>query len=456
MFISAGMSRPKKRDTVLSRKQQYLNYGALTLASILRFKGYSVELLHGAHTEPKDFVDKLQIDGGLSSKYPLLLSIPSFYALSWSQKFTKEIKSRSPDTKIIVGGRWVVGSDVKWLREKLPLVDEIVPGMAEQEIEYLINNVDMSSLILPISNRVSSFNLNHHLVKNYNNFQPSVEASRGCGMGCSFCEERDIPLTPLKSPALLASHLQDVAKQYNDFSIRPYVQSSFFAPNTHWAEKLAAETSKYKNRILWRCETRVDTIKPNVVAALAQGGLKVIDLGLESASPEQLLKMYKTSKPDKYLKSASDLISACRDNGIWVKVNFLLYAGETAKTYEETIKWLDEHANSIKGISVGPVVVFGSPKTSRQFVGDIKQLGASLVDESSGDKGGIMQIHPSNEISAMDAETLSLEASRRYMNKIDYFDLKSFSYYPRDYTYSDFEADVELNGSCNLPFNVPA
>lgn len=453
LFVSAGLERPKKRDNILSRQQQYLNYGALTLATILDSKGYAVKLLHGGHLDPELFAKKLDHEGLLKSTYPLMLSMQSFYALSWTKVFTKAVKRLEPRAWITLGGRWVVGSDPSWLKDKLPFVDEVVEGLAEDKIVRLAERQNVDHI--PVSNLSAvPFSLKHSLVDNFKGFQPNVEASRGCGMGCNFCEERDIPLTPLKSPDMVVSQIQDVASQYDDPAVRPYVQSSFFAPNTSWSEKFAEAASRYSKKIIWRCETRVDSIKPRSISALAAGGLKVIDLGLESASPAQILNMHKSKSPEKYLRLASELLLACRDSGVWVKVNVLLYAGESEKTYNETIAWLDDHADCIKGVSVGPVVVFGSPKTAKEYVSSIVDSGGALVDAKQLNDSGVGHIHPSSCISSEEAEQLSLEASRRYMNQSDYFDLKSFSYYPRSYKYSDFLADIKQNGAGNLPFRV--
>lgn len=453
IFVSAGMLKPKKRDHQLARRQQFLNYGALSLASVLSSKGYAVRLVHGEHSDPKVFLEGLVRDFGLNADYPLLLSIPSFYALSWAQEFTQLVKGYNRKIRIVVGGRWVVGSDCEWLRERLPWVDEIVPGLAEDKIEGIVAGVKRIALFSWKVERSPLFNLDHRLVHGYKSYQPSVEASRGCGMGCAFCEERDIPLTPLKAPELLASHFQQIADQYEDSSIRPYVQSSFFAPNSKWADGLADAVSRAGVALSWRCESRVDSISPQAVASLAAAGLKVIDLGLESASEAQILRMKKTSRPDRYLRSASDLIMACRENGIWVKLNFLIYAGETHQTFDQTILWLDGHANAIKGISVGPAVVFGSPNSAAEYIHDIQAEGARLVDPESQFSTGIGHIHPSSEISARDAEALSLAASRRYMTASDYFDLKAFSYYPRDYSWKNFNDDVKLCDTGSLPFS---
>ena len=451
LFVSAGLDKPKKRDNLLSRQQQYLNYGALTLATILDTKGYAVKLCHGGHSAPELFAKKLHQDGLLNSAYPLMLSMQSFYALSWTKVFTQTIKVISPSTRIILGGRWVVGSDPNWLKGKLPFIDKIVEGLAEDKIVRLVESQNIEHI--PLSQGAAvPFSLKHSLVDNFREFQPNVEASRGCGMGCSFCEERDVPLTPIKAPALLASQLQEVASQYDDPSVRPYVQSSFFAPNSSWSEKFSEAVSGYKNKIYWRCETRVDSIKPSSISALASGGLKAIDLGLESASPSQILKMHKSKNPEKYLRLASELLRACRDNDVWVKVNVLLFAGESEKTFNETIAWLDEHADCIKGVSAGPVVIFGSPKTAKEYVSSILEAGGTLVNQKQLSDSGVGHIHPSSSISSDEAEKISLETSRRYMTQKDYFDLKSFSYYPRSYTYEAFLLDIKKNGIHNLPF----
>src|ERR1700704_5413505 len=52
---------------------------------------------------------------------------------------------------------------------------------------------------------------------------------------------------------------------------------------------------------------------------------KTATVMLETASPTQIGAMKKSSNPDRYLRMASDLVSACRANGVWVKANVLLY-----------------------------------------------------------------------------------------------------------------------------------
>ena len=455
LFVSAGMLHPKKRDHPLARRQLYLNYGALTLASLLDLSGRPATLVHAAHEAPKEFLERLQAGGLLPTRHPIMLSLPSFYALGWARDFCRRLKAAHPECIIVAGGRWVTGPDPAWLRSKLPELDLVVSGLGESVIRGLVDT-GVTAVGEQARPQVPDFPLDHRLVDGFEAFQPSIEASRGCGMGCAFCEERDIPLSKLRDPALLADYMQLAQEHYRGGEIRPYVQSSFFVPSTHWASQLREETEKRNLKIQWRCETRVDAMKPETVEHLAAAGLKVLDLGLETASPQQVTAMNKSANVDRYLRSASDLLVACRAHGVWAKVNVLLYAGETARTVDETRAWLDQHADTIKGVSVGPVMVFGPPCQAAPLLEELERQGARAVDQSTADAHGITSIHPSAEIDAEGAEAISLDLSKRYMSQDDYFDLKAFSYYPRQYRRIDFDADVRASDSARLPFRVSA
>lgn len=449
VFVSAGMSAPKKRDHSLARRQLYLNYGALSLATMLQLKGYETLLLHGEHDTPEVAMERLVARGALPSFFPLMVSIPSFYALDWAKAFCTLAKKADPESRIIVGGRWVVGPDAAWLRTKLPEADILVEGLGEPIVESLLSGKpDIRRRLAP----TPGFPLNHLLVDGHERYQPSVEASRGCGMKCVFCEERDIPLEKLRDPDDLAASMAFVQKQYRGAAIHPYLQASMFAPSRQWSERLALAVERLGLRIEWRTETRVDAMTPETVAALAQAGLKVIDLGLETASPAQILAMGKSRDPDRYLRRASDLVVACREHGVRVKANVLLYAGETQQTLDETTAWLDHHASAIAGVSVGPVIAYGPPKTADILLSDWIARGASPVDPASAETTGITVMHLSKDFDAAGAEAASLSLSRRFMNTGSYFELKSFSYYPRDYTRADFDSDVAAADPTRLPF----
>lgn len=451
VFVSAGMLEPKKRDHALARRQLYLNYGALSLATTLKLQGYDAVLIHGEHSHPLDTLNGLRSAQQLPSQYPLMLSIPSFYALPWAQEFCRLVRAAFPDIRIVAGGRWVVDPDPSWIRTLLPEVDVFAPGLGEPYVESLLTK---EPVLKRLAVATPTFTLDHRLVQDFMKYQPSVEASRGCGMGCRFCEERDMPLQPLGHPAMLINSLQEVQNQYGGGQVHPYLQSSMFLPSSRWAESLAEEANRVALKIKWRTETRVDAMTPSTLECLAEAGLSVIDLGLESASPSQIMAMKKSDNPDRYLRRAEKLLETCRATGVMAKVNVLLYAGETLTTFEETRAWLDQNSKGITGVSVGPVIAYGPPRTADILINDWTRCGARPVDSESAIKTGISRMHLSSDFDAQAAEEASLTLSRRYMNSDAYFALKSFSYYPRHYSRSDFEKDVGASDVSLLPFET--
>lgn len=82
--ISAGQLIVKKSDTVINKKNRYLNYGLLSLATTLKNKGWNSLQIQGLFESPAETIKKC-VGFGLSSTstLPLLISIPSFYAISW-------------------------------------------------------------------------------------------------------------------------------------------------------------------------------------------------------------------------------------------------------------------------------------------------------------------------------------------------------------------------------------
>ena len=190
--------------------------------------------------------------------------------------------------------------------------------------------------------------LRYELLDEAHRFHPSIEISRGCGRGCSFCVEGNIGMTPFQHPNLVVENLRYLRKFYNNEPFYTYFQASNFCPNHEWASQLCEEYRKNHLDSLWRCEVRVDTISPNTLELLARIGLKVIDIGLESASRSQLERMGKARNSDLYLEKADTLLRAANKSGVFTKLNIMFYPGETRKTINETMFWLGQREFLIK------------------------------------------------------------------------------------------------------------
>ena len=462
LLVSSGLLAPKKSDHVFARRHRYLNYGLLTLATLLHDQGHQVRLFHGSFSCPEEFAERLATECDGCVEYPLLLSLPSYFAIGWAQRFLRQLRSRLPKLKIVVGGRWVVGEDGAWVRDKLPEVDLVVYGTAEGRASALLDTSRWQQVpytdrsLLPGSPEplAGYLDLRYDLMDDFAEFTPSVEVSRGCGMGCSFCEERDAQLAKIRMPSGVRAAMQKAIALYKDPLLHFYLEASWFVPSTMWARQFANEYVHHGLSAAWRCETRVDSIRLSTLDDLARSGLRIIDLGLESASRTQLIRMKKTCDPVRYLKQASELLQRCHDLGIWAKINLMLYAGESHETLNESLEWIEQRRHQIKGLSVGPVMLYGHGPKANAYLNRLTAFGAAVVDRGSIEREGFGHLHLSRDISHDRACALSLAIAREFMTDRDYFDLKAFSYLPRDYTYESFRKEVAESEVETLPFRV--
>ncbi len=330
----------------------------------------------------------------------------------------------------------------------------MVPSLVNVDLWPTIPGTDLSPILPALASWTPLPHLAYQRMDDFLDYHPSIEVSRGCGRGCSFCEERSLPLSRLRPPDSLVAAMNQTVAIYGDNHLSFYLESSSFSPCLTWAQDFALEYSKASMQSEWRCEARVDTVTPEILQVLSKTGLRVIDLGLESASPSQLLAMHKTPDPAQYLAKASALLQACRDLGIWPKVNVMLYAGETDDTLTETVDWLYGHSDCVKGVSVGPVVVYGHGTPAEKCLSELRFYGASVVDPESMERDGHTQLNLSPSFDHEKAEEKSLAIAKMFMTDRDYYDLKHFTYLERGYTYQAFRDDSLLVDDRLLPFRI--
>lgn len=136
--VAAGQSSTKKLNNAVNRRHRYLNYGLLSLATILKRRGVDPVVVHG-HFDPPGVTVQQALSLGLrETELPVLISLPSFYAVGWAREFIRLAKAERPGLLFILGGRWVVDGRPDSLKALIPEADEVVSGLAEGLIGDLV------------------------------------------------------------------------------------------------------------------------------------------------------------------------------------------------------------------------------------------------------------------------------------------------------------------------------
>ena len=76
--------------------------------------------------------------------------------------------------------------------------------------------------------------LEYSILDEYHDIPPSIEVSRGCGAGCYFCVEGNIPLHPLKSPNNIHEEIRNYSSLIAQEDSHFYFEASNFRPSELW------------------------------------------------------------------------------------------------------------------------------------------------------------------------------------------------------------------------------
>ena len=141
-----------------------------------------------------------------------------------------------------------------------------------------------------------------------------VLAARGCENACFYCSEavsvhgrREFRRSPqnLKVELLALKN-----ERYESV----YFDDPTFTRDRDW---VLAVCDELKNvGFTWGCNTRVDCLDDDLVDRMSASGCKYLFCGFESAAPEILRAMNKTSDPSAYLEAAVRSYSSLRRNNI--------------------------------------------------------------------------------------------------------------------------------------------
>lgn len=162
----------------------------------------------------------------------------------------------------------------------------------------------------------------------------SMMLSRGCPFQCTFC---DAPITMGTRLRFFSTEriLRDIRACVEKYGVSNFVfKDSTFTAKKKWAFAFCQALIDSGLKIRWRCNSRANLLPQELLALMRRAGCYVINIGVESGSPEILRRI----KKEVDLEAVVDVHERCRKLGIRTYATFLVgNPGETEETARQTI-----------------------------------------------------------------------------------------------------------------------
>lgn len=470
-------NRISGRPLELRNFERVINLGLLSLATYLEHHGHSVKIF-----DLVDCDDDLEIVEKVAKEKTadvVGFSCISCYGYVKLKKYAELIKNIDKNIFTVAGGQHISCIPSETINE-IPHLDCVVKGEGEYILKQLLDNLAGKQSLKSIPSIIFRDNegvhdntlmmaepvdldtlpyLNYELYPNYLNYSPHIEESRSCAFSCGFCVTKKLfGAMRFKSIPRFVGELAHIASKYKtkQKDVKFFFACATFGLSKKRLTQFIDEMKKQQIDIHWRTGTRVDAPIIEYIDQLAEVGLRVLDLGLESSSQKMLTLMNKTKNPQRYLERASEFIKRFeKHQDVSLKINLVFYTGETPQTLLETFNFISGHAQYIDGISAGPVMLYKESGLMTTFDVFRYHHGASVVPDNYCDAIHAHQVNPSATLSYQQANDFALLLSKMFFSAEKYHEIKSFGQYSPTFDYPSFKEAIDQLDSHDLPFIYP-
>jgi len=161
-------------------------------------------------------------------------------------------------------------------------------------------------------------------------------SSKGCPMGCLFCEAGKTPYNP-RSPEKVVNEIEECYEKYNIREIDIFDYE--FCINRKRTLDICKRLQEKKLDLIWACRSRIDTVDEDLLREMKAAGCNRIYFGIESGDQEMLDRVNKGIT----LNQVRETIRLTKDYGIRSLGFFLIASpGETRETIKKTVKFAQE------------------------------------------------------------------------------------------------------------------
>lgn len=161
------------------------------------------------------------------------------------------------------------------------------------------------------------------------------ELGRGCNFGCKFCNRIMYePKLRVKSSEQMCEEVR-VAIEDHGVKTAYFMDLEFLHYKKHVA-RLCDFLIEKNYDFKWCCQTRADSVDPEILAKMKQAGCQLIHVGVESGTKKYLDLTNKNISPEKIL----DGVQMCREAGIKTLAFYMFGLKEESKSdREETFRF---------------------------------------------------------------------------------------------------------------------
>jgi len=210
------------------------------------------------------------------------------------------------------------------------------------------NQRQLDKLPLPAWDLVDVETYRKAWTNRHNRFSWNMATSRGCPYACNWCAK---PIFgrgyEQRSAAMVARELRSLKDHVNPDHI--WFSDDIFGLTTEWLQDFARDVARLDARTPFMMQSRVNLMKPEAVAALAEAGAEEVWLGVESGSQKVLDAMEKGSNVTE-ARAATRLLKAAGIRACWFIQ--LGYPGETWEDISLTRNLIVEEQPHDIGVSV--------------------------------------------------------------------------------------------------------
>ena len=175
-----------------------------------------------------------------------------------------------------------------------------------------------------------------------------------------------------------------------------WLLSANFGVNSKDTLEMARQIKK--RNIHWGTGFGIENYWEEYIDELKDAGLRMLCIGMESASEEILASMCKTANPSNYLKRAEKLIIKAHELGLNPAVNIMSYVGENQDTIKDTLSYLLRLRKYIHRVDACSVFEFQGTEVSRNFEEYCEKYGCSRVESEYARKTHVYPINISKDI----------------------------------------------------------